>query len=230
MATSISELNISGLTFYDPAAPKATAAADMTSTKDLQSNFLRLLTVQLQNQDPMNPMESAEMTSQLAQLNMVDGINTMNKNINNMISQMQTSSFLNQASTVGKSALVNANTIKFDGTNPVVLGANFASPVTSTNIKITDSSGKTVMDQNVGASPQGISNLYWDGLDINGQPLPAGTYFLQISGLSGTNTISAQTLVSSPVMAVGRNGVDLSLVLADGRRVTPSDVVQWVAQ
>ena len=67
-------------------------------------------------------------------------------------------------------------------------------------------------------------------LKVNGQPLPAGTYFLQISGLSGTNTISAQTLVSSPVMAVGRNGVDLSLVLADGRRVTPSDVVQWVAQ
>ena len=230
MATSISDLNISGLKYYDPAASKASTATDMTSTKDLQSNFLRLLTVQLQNQDPMNPMQSAEMTSQLAQLNMVDGINTMNKNITSMISQMQTSSFLNQASTVGKSALVNSNTIKFDGTNPVVIGANFASPVTSTNIKITDSNGTVVMDHNAGSSPQGISNLFWDGLDANGQPLSAGTYYLQVSGLSGSNTITAQTLVASPVMAVGRNGTELSLTLADGRKVAPADVVQWVAQ
>jgi flagellar basal-body rod modification protein FlgD len=53
-----------------------------TSAEDLSKNFLRMLTVQLQNQDPMNPMDNAAMTSQLAALNQVDGINKLNTSVN----------------------------------------------------------------------------------------------------------------------------------------------------
>ena len=64
MATTLESLNLPGLTFYGGNATGTSGnAVDATSTSDLQSNFLRMLTVQLQNQDPMNPMESAEMTS-----------------------------------------------------------------------------------------------------------------------------------------------------------------------
>ncbi len=74
MATNVTDLNLPGLKVYEPPKANGPKQMDGTSTTDLQNNFLKLLTVQLQNQDPLNPMESAEMTSQLAQLNMVDGI------------------------------------------------------------------------------------------------------------------------------------------------------------
>jgi len=231
MATSINDLNIAGLTYYDPASRTSAAKAlDGTSTKELQTNFLRLLTTQLQNQDPLNPMESAEMTSQLAQLNMVDGISSMNKTMTALMEQMQISDFMSQSLTVGRSALVSSNAIQFDGRTPVVIGTNFASSVSDTTIKITDSSGSLVMNSKVGPSPAGISNLYWDGLGLDGQPLPAGKYFLSISGTNNQGSVIGESLVASTVTAVGRDGNKFAMTLADGRKVSPSDVKQWVLQ
>jgi len=231
MATSINDLNIAGLTYYDPASrTSAVKALDGTSTKELQTNFLRLLTTQLQNQDPLNPMESAEMTSQLAQLNMVDGISSMNKTMTALMEQMQISDFMSQSLTVGRSALVSSNAIQFDGRTPVVIGTNFASSVSDTTIKITDSSGSLVMNSKVGPSPAGISNLYWDGLGLDGQPLPAGKYFLSISGTNNQGSVIGESLVASTVTAVGRDGNKFAMTLADGRKVSPSDVKQWVLQ
>jgi flagellar basal-body rod modification protein FlgD len=231
MATSINDLNITGLTYYDPASrSSASNALDGTSTKELQSNFLRLLTTQLQNQDPLNPMESAEMTSQLAQLNMVDGISSMNKTMTALMEQMQISDFMSQSLTVGRAALVPSNSIEFNGVTPVVIGSNFSSAVSETTIKITDSSGSLVMNSKLGPSPAGISNMYWDGLGLDGQPLPAGKYFLSITGTSGQGSVVGESLVASTVTAVGRDGNKFAMTLADGRKVSPSDVKQWVLQ
>ena len=105
MATTLQDLNISGLKFYEPSTTTTAKTVNGQSTQELQQNFLKMLTVQLQNQDPMNPLESAEMTSQLAQLNMVDGINSMNRNLQSLVSQMQMSDFMTQASTVGLSLI-----------------------------------------------------------------------------------------------------------------------------
>lgn len=231
MTTSINDLNISGLTYYDPASRTSAAKAlDGTSTKELQTNFLRLLTTQLQNQDPLNPMESAEMTSQLAQLNMVDGISSMNKTMTALMEQMQISDFMSQSLTVGRSALVPSSSIQFDGRTPVVIGANFASSVSDTTIKITDSAGSLVMNSKIGPSPAGISNFYWDGLGLDGQPLQAGKYFLSISGTNGQGSVVGESLVASTVTAVGRDSNKFAMTLADGRKVSPSDVKQWVLQ
>jgi len=229
MATTLQDLNISGLKFYEPATT-STKTVNGQSTQELQQNFLKMLTVQLQNQDPMNPMESAEMTSQLAQLNMVDGINSMNKSLQSLVSQMQVSDFMTQSSTVGRSAMVLSNKINYDGYNGVVVGANFDAPVAETTIKITDSAGSQVLSRKVGPSPAGMSNFYWDGLDSYGQALQPGKYFLQITGANGEKTLVGQTMVSSLVTAVARDGSDMNLSLADGRMVKPEDVKQWVLQ
>jgi flagellar basal-body rod modification protein FlgD len=229
MATTLQDVNIAGLKFYEPTSTTA-KAVNTQSTQELQQNFLKMLTVQLQNQDPMNPMESAEMTSQLAQLNMVDGINSMNKSMQGLVAQMQMSDFMTQASTVGRSAMVASNRINFDGVNGVVIGANFASPVSDTVIKITDSAGNQVLNRQVGASPAGNSNFFWDGLDSYGQPLQAGNYFLQISGANADKSVVGQAMVASIVTAVSRDGSDMKLSLADGRMVKPADVKQWVLQ
>ncbi len=230
MATNITDLKLPGLKVYEAPTNNGPKQMDGTSTKDLQNNFLKLLTVQLQNQDPLNPMESAEMTSQLAQLNMVDGINTMNNSINSLVTLMQASDFMNFSSTVGRSALISGNEMMFDGSNPVALGIQFPEAVTKTKVQITDASGNIVRTVDLGSSTKELQNLYWDGLANDGTAAQAGKYRLRVTGEKDGVEVGAQTFVSSFVAAVGRNGTDISLTLADGKKITPADIVQWVAQ
>lgn len=228
MSTNISDLNISGLKFYEPTQAGAPKALDGTSTSDLQNNFLRLLTVQLQNQDPLNPLESAEMTSQLAQLNMVDGINNMNKSMASLVEQLRVSDFMNQSNTVGRQALVAASTMEFDGANAMSLGALFSQPVTDAVAKITDNSGNVIRTINLGTVGTDVRNFYWDGMNREGQAAQAGQYRIEITGVNNGNTVAAQSMVGSMVAAVGRSGSDINLTLLDGRKVRPSEIVQWV--
>ncbi|MFZ9103183.1 MAG: flagellar hook assembly protein FlgD [Burkholderiaceae bacterium] len=231
MATTLESLNLPGLTFYGGNATGTSGnAVDATSTSDLQSNFLRMLTVQLQNQDPMNPMESAEMTSQLAQLNMVDGIGSMNKNLTSLIAQMQAADFMSQAGTVGKSALVEGSEMSYDGQSLMVMASNFASPVTSAVANVYDAAGNLILKTEMGPQTSGIKHFYWDGIDSNGQQVAAGNYRVEVVGKDGEASKVAQTYVASPVVAVGRSGNDIRLTLADGREIASSGVVQWMAQ
>ena len=231
MATTLESLNLPGLTFYSGNASGTSGnAVDATSTSDLQSNFLRMLTVQLQNQDPMNPMESAEMTSQLAQLNMVDGIGNMNKNLASLIAQMQAADFMSQAGTVGKSALVEGSEMSYDGQSLMVMASNFSSPVTNAVANIYDAAGQLVLKTDMGPQTSGIKHFYWDGVDSNGQQRAAGNYRIEVVGKDGEASKVSQTYVASPVVAVGRSGTDIRLTLADGREIASSGVVQWMAQ
>jgi flagellar basal-body rod modification protein FlgD len=231
MATTIQDLNISGLKFFESKANNAAAkASDGTSTSEIQSNFLKMLTVQLQNQDPMNPVESAEMTSQLAQLNMVDGINTMNKTMSSLVEMMRGADFVNYSNTVGRSALVSGNEMLFDGQNPIAFALQFAQPMPKASLQITDASGNIVKSMELGAVQSDLMNMYWDGLGKDGQPLQAGKYRIVAKGVDGTTEIAPSTFVSSIVAAVGRTGNDINLTLADGKKVMPKDIVQWVIQ
>jgi len=188
------------------------------------------LTVQLQNQDPMNPMDNAQMTSQLAQLNMVDGINTMNKSMTALMSMLQASEFMAQSATVGRAALISGNEMSFDGVNPVALALQFSDAVTKTKIQVTDASGNIVRTVDLGPSSAGMQNLYWDGLANDGSALEAGTYRVSVSGMKNNTEIAAQTFVSRHVAAVGRDGTDIALTLSDGKKIAPKDIVQWVVQ
>lgn len=230
MATTIKDLNISGLKFYEPQTQSAASTMSGTSTAELQTNFLKMLTVQLQNQDPMNPMESAEMTSQLAQLNMVDGISNMNKSMTSLLSMMQAADFVNYSGTVGRSALVAGNEMFFDGQNPVTFALQFPESMPKSSLQITDASGNIVKTMDLGAVKTDLMNMFWDGLSADGQAVPAGKYRIVAKGIDGTKEIAPSSFVASIVAAVGRTGNDINLTLADGKRVLPKDVVQWVIQ
>ncbi len=117
MSTSISNIPV-----YDPTKPPAASTSNGTSAKDLSQNFLKMLTVQLQNQDPLNPMDNAAMTAQLAALNQVDGINKLNTSVTSLVAQMQSANFMNLASSVGKTAL-SAGTKAYYAGSPVSMAA-----------------------------------------------------------------------------------------------------------
>ena len=221
--------NISAIKQYDPAAT-AKAAQDVTSTKDLTQNFLKMLTVQLQNQDPMNPTDTASMTTQLAQLNMVDGINKMNTSMGSLLSQIQSSDFINMSTTVGKYAMAPSSNINFDGSSPVNLAAKLASDASNVVATITNELGQKVLEVDLGAANEGVVNFAWDGTDAAGNPVAAGMYKLSIASTTTDGKEEKPTAyVSSRVATIGKNGTAIEVNLADGRTLTPSEIAQWVA-
>jgi flagellar basal-body rod modification protein FlgD len=82
----------------------------------------------------------------------------------------------------------------------------------------------------LGAVKTDLMNMFWDGLDKDGQALPPGKYRIVAKGTDGTRDVAPSTFVSSMVAAVGRSGNDINLTLANGKQILPKDVVQWVIQ
>ncbi len=223
--------NLSLIKQYDPLAAKTAATSDPTSTKDMTQNFLKMLTAQLQNQDPMNPTDTASMTTQLAQLNMVDGINQMKSTMTSLLSQIQSSDFMNYSSSVGKYAMAASKSLSFDGQTPINLGAQLANDVSSVLATISDEQGNVVAKEILGAHSAGMVNFSWDGTDSNGEPVAAGKYNIALSALSAEgSTLTPESYVASMVAAIGKDSnKNPLLTLADGRAVPPSDIAQWIA-
>jgi len=224
---------MSNIPVYDPAVAKSTAATSSsigTSAKDETQNFLKLLIAQIQNQDPMAPMDASTMTAQMSQLNMVTSMSNMNTSMTAMLNQMQSVDFMNQASLIGHSPAVAGNTISFDGVSPVILGANASTPLSSAVATITNASGNVINSASLGALVAGMKNFAWDGTDASGSIVASGTYNISIKG---TNAVGAEesvtAYVASPVAAVskGTNGGSL-LTLQDGRQINASTIQQWV--
>jgi flagellar basal-body rod modification protein FlgD len=227
---------LSGIRVYDPATANKPADATATSTTggtaaEQTQNFLKLLIAQIQNQDPMSPMDASTMTSQMSQLNMVSSMGNMNTSMTAMLAQMQSVNFMNQAALIGHSPMVAGNGIAFDGTNQVMLGANAVNPLQSVVGTITDASGNVINSVDMGSINAGMSNFIWNGQDASGNTVPAGMYYLSLSGKTADGATENPTAyVASAVASVSKSASgDAVLNLLDGRTVNSSAVQQWVS-
>jgi flagellar basal-body rod modification protein FlgD len=224
---------LSGIRTYDPTTankPAETSPAGGTAAEQTQ-DFLKLLIAQIQNQDPMAPMDASTMTAQMSQLNMVSSMADMNTSMTAMLSQMQSVNFMNQAALIGHSPAVAGNGIAFDGENQVMLGANAENPLKSVVATITDASGNAVNSVNLGNINAGMSNFIWNGQNADGATVPAGMYYLSLSGTNAADASENPTAyVASAVASVtkGANG-DAILNLLDGRTINASEVQQWIS-
>jgi flagellar basal-body rod modification protein FlgD len=224
---------LSGIRTYDPTTanrPAEASPAGGTAAEQTQ-NFLKLLIAQIQNQDPMAPMDASTMTAQMSQLNMVSSMANMNTSMNAMLSQMQSVNFMNQAALIGHSPAVAGNGIAFDGENQVMLGASAENPLKSVVATITDASGNVVNSVDLGNINAGMSNFIWNGQNADGSTVPAGMYYLNLSGTNSADASENPTAyVASAVASVtkGANG-DAILNLLDGRTIAASEVQQWIS-
>jgi len=224
MSTSVNDIRI-----YDPSTAAAkSGGTDPTSTKDIAQNFLKMLTVQLQNQDPLNPMDNAQMTSQLAQLNMVDGVNKLNTTMGSLMAQMQAANFMNLSGSVGKTALAAGSDVYFTG-QPVSLAAKLNDAVASLKATITDANGQIIDTLDLGPASSGVTDFFWDGRDSQGNQVASGAYKLQLAAkdLQGKD-VTPSTYVGAQVASVGVEGADLKAGLTDGRKVLTTDILKWV--
>lgn len=191
---------------------------------DTQDRFLTLLVTQLQNQDPLNPMDNAEVTSQIAQLSMVNGVQQLNNTLLALSGQMDMSQSLQAANLIGKDVLVPGDKVSLGSTpgeegqkSATPFGVDLLSASAKTVVSILDNSGKLMRQIDLGPLDAGVYPLSWNGLDEGGLPVPDGAYTVQVSAADDDGTpVSAQALTYGHVdsVAYAANGLQLDLGLA----------------
>jgi flagellar basal-body rod modification protein FlgD len=214
-------MEINGVAFKDPTSGGSTNAAE-TSLADTFDTFLALLTTQLQNQDPLDPMESEQFTQQLVQFAGVEQAINTNKKLDQLV-QLQTSSQLNSAvSFIGKVAeVVHDQLLLKDGAAKIGYGLD--RNAAQTIIGIIDQSGRAVRTVQ-GEIAAGRHEFEWDGRDSNGAQVPDGVYgFSVVATDDDEQTID--TVAASFGRVTGVEIVDSALRLNIGELGVPFDSV-----
>lgn len=148
---------------------------------ELRQSFLTLLITQLQNQDPLNPMDNAEMTSQLAQINTVSGIEQLNDTLNGITQQMDAAKTLQAAGLINKAVLVPGNNVMVsvdpeNGTYATPFGIELAKPAANVEVTVTNRSGEVVYTRDLGAVAAGVESFSWGGVTNDGGSVAEGAY------------------------------------------------------
>ena len=152
-------------------------SAKKDTGEELRENFMTLLVTQLKNQDPMNPMQNAEMTSQLAQINTVSGVESLNKTMQGITGQLEASQHLQAAALIDKGVVVPGQRVLLGSEGAATpFGIDLESPATSLKASIVGASGELVQQLDLGAAKSGVHTFEWDGQALSGERMPPGAY------------------------------------------------------
>lgn len=189
------------------------------------SQFLTLLTTQLQNQDPLSPMDSTEFTNQLVQFSQVEQQINSNQKLDDLVA-LQLSSISSVAlGYVGMDISYLSAEAHYDGQVPVTINYALEKEAMLAKVNVYNESGEVVFSGDIPKSA-GRHEFVWNGTETDGDPAPAGTYSIKIDAIGADEkTISASTAVSGRVRGIEtQNGV--VMVLVGDRAVPISTILQ----
>lgn len=215
----------STLAALQKATSGGTTSSKTTTAADMQTNFLNLLITQLKNQDPLNPMDNAQMTTQLSQISTVSGIEKLNTTMQSLLTAYSGSQNMQAASMIGKTVLTTGSSLEL-GTGGAVGGVDLTSAVDKLVITIKDAKGNVVNTQNLGAQSAGTLHFVWDGTDDSKNALTTGTYSFSVAASKAGTAVDATALAAGTVTAVTLASSGMSLQLNDDKSVGYSDVKQ----
>lgn len=184
-------------------ALNGTASTSSNSSTKSGDRFLTLLTTQLKNQDPLNPMDNAEMTSQLAQINMVDGITKLNTTLQSLVTNATESEALQAAELVGHGVLVPGTGLTLE--KGVALGGvEVSEAADKVKVTIKNGNGLVVRTLDLGAMEAGSEIFQWDGKNDASETVANGRYTVSVSATRGEGTVVADALELGVVSSVAR--------------------------
>lgn len=192
-----------------------------TSASDLQATFLKLLVTQLQNQDPTSPVDSSQMTSQLAQINTVSGIAQLNTSLTSLSTQLTAGQQTQAALLIGSNVLAPGNSVAVKSGAASPFGVSLTSDVSNLTITVKNSSGAVVNTINAGKQSAGTVPFNWTPTDAAGNALPDGAYTVsaQYTGTDG-KTYAPTVLAAAQVQSVIKQADGTAgLVLSNGTTV-----------
>ena len=203
----------------------SSSAAKIQTAADTQDRFLKLLVTQMKNQDPLNPMDNAQVTSQMAQLSTVTGIDKLNVTLQALSDSMVPNQTLQAATMIGHGVLVPGAGMDLSGGNGYG-GIDLTQSVDKVDIAIYDQAGVLVRSMQLGAQQAGLVNWQWDGRNDAGAGMADGSYTFAVNATQAGNAVDAATLQFGMVNSVtqGKQGVALRVGQLDG--IALSQVMQ----
>jgi len=208
------------------AGTKAQAATTKSDPSALGKNeFLKLLTAQLQQQDPTQPMSNTEFVAQLAQFTSLEQMNNVSDTLTKMLTAQGTALQTTAASLVGKTAVFTTDQVSIEQGKTATITANLSSAAANVTVSIQDSDGTTIRTLNPGAMASGLNHISWDGRDNSGAAVATDSYTVQVSATDLTGkSISLTQCGSARITGVTYDSTGTPLFTAGGDSLKLSDI------
>jgi flagellar basal-body rod modification protein FlgD len=196
----------------NPFAAYGTRSTARPAEQDLQDRFLKLLVTQMKNQDPLNPLDNAQVTTQLAQISTVNGVERLNATIQAIADNFTAGQSLQAAGMIGREVLVPGSTLQLAG-GTARFGIELTQPADEVKVRIHDAAGREIQVMNLGPRAAGSLELVWDGKTSDGSQAADGNYSISVAALRGDQKVEAQALAAATVQGVsqGNQGVQLDV-------------------
>jgi len=202
----------------------STAASELEET---YNSFLTLLTAQISNQDPLEPVDSTQFVSQLAQLTQVEQSVTTNANLESIGSMLSAVAAMSDLQLIGRDVLVPSDQIRLTETD---FPLSYQVGAGASEVKIKIYSGEDLIREIDGPSTAegDLIDVTWDGLDADGIPVPPGTFRVELTAADDNgDAVAVAGLTTAKVERVDFTAQGPQLLLGNGETVL-SQVVQSV--
>ena len=203
---------------------ESTQEKEIARTSTLgQEDFLKLLMTQLQNQDPMEPMDNGEFMGQMAQFSTVQGVTEMGESIDGLVSIYQGQQMSANASMIGKKALVDGNWAQLEG-GKLAGAIDLTTAANDLRVDVKSETGELMASIGLGSKMAGTQEFSWDGIKQDGTTAPEGNYYLSASAIrDGQATVPAMQVYGT-VNSVQMKGSEVTLNVSGQGNVSFNNV------
>jgi flagellar basal-body rod modification protein FlgD len=167
-----------------------------------QADFLKLMTAQLQNQDPFSPVDNTQMVAQMAQFSSLSGISEMNTTLKAIADKLAGTSSNDAMAYVGKTVLTAGDTAFGRTTGGIAGGVELDDAASDVKVSIADANGNVLKTMDLGASNKGTVSFDWDGKTDAGADAGAGPFKVTATASASGKAVTSRTLVWAPVTSV----------------------------
>ncbi|CAG2145614.1 flagellar hook assembly protein FlgD [Cupriavidus plantarum] len=208
----------------DNSALNSALAGGSASAADIQNNFLKMLVTQMNNQDPLNPMDNSQLTSQLAQISTVSSLQNVNSTLNALLSQTAASRAMDSANLIGRTVLVPGSAVSVDGGVPGRIAVDIPSTADTVQVQVLDATGNVVRTIDMKGQTAGVHDIAWDGKNDQGGMVADGDYKFKVTATAGGKDVSPVALVTGKVQGISGDSTGVLVNLEDGTTANVDDV------
>jgi len=177
-----------------------------TSTKDKtalgKDDFMTLLLVELQHQDPTEPMDSEKILTQTSQLAGLEASDNTNKALADLAKSLGTANQFSTIAAIGKTADLGSNAIQHDEGANSSFEVYFPKDIQEGTVQVLTNDGSVVKNIDVGTNPSGVYQFDWNGLDNSGNTADSGLYYITASYTDSDGVAQETRLGSYPIESV----------------------------
>ena len=197
-------------------AISSASGATTTSAQDMQDQFLTLLVAQLKNQDPTQPMDNAQLTSQMVQISTVSGIEKLNDTVNSVTSQFASMQMTQGTSLIGHTVLSEGNSLATTAEGVATAAFDLDSAASKAVVTITNSAGQLVDTVELSELNAGRNYFTWDASQYAGD---ATQLRYSVAASNGNTPVAATALAANSVVSASLSNGQLMLELGNGNSV-----------